>query len=121
ATGTLRRHPDVAWHKKPEDIARLQATQQKLLDHALGILKPGGTLVYSVCSLQPEEGEQQIAKLLAEQKNISLQPIHAVDLGLPAECVTAKGEIRTLPCHVAELGGMDGFYAAVLKKTVIPA
>jgi len=116
ATGTLRRHPDVAWHRKPEDITRLRETQHKLLHHALGILKPGGTLVYATCSLQPEEGEGQIAELLREHKDVTLLPIKAADLGLPPECVTAKGEIRTLPCHLAELGGMDGFYAAKLIK-----
>jgi len=116
ATGTLRRHPDVAWHRKPEDIARLRETQAVMLRHALAILKPGGTLVYAVCSLQPEEGEQQIQQLINERKDVSLLPIRAAEFGLPAECVTPKGEIRTLPCHLSELGGMDGFYAARLKK-----
>lgn len=116
ATGTLRRHPDVAWHRKPEDIARLVETQAQLLNHALGILKPGGMLVYAVCSLQPEEGERQISQLLKDRKDVSLSPIKAAELGLPPECVTAKGEIRTLPCHLAELGGMDGFYAARIMK-----
>jgi 16S rRNA (cytosine967-C5)-methyltransferase len=116
ATGTLRRHPDVAWHRKPEDITRLRETQHELLLHALGILKPGGTLVYAVCSLQPEEGEQQIQQLLNERKDVNLLPVRAAELGLPAECVTSKGEIRTLPCHLSELGGMDGFYAARLNK-----
>ncbi|MDE3016860.1 MAG: 16S rRNA (cytosine(967)-C(5))-methyltransferase RsmB [Pseudomonadota bacterium] len=116
ATGTLRRHPDVAWHRKPEDIARLMETQKKLLMHALGILAPGGTLVYAVCSLQPEEGERQIRQLLEEHKDVTLMPIKAAGLGVPEECVTSKGEIRTLPCHLSELGGMDGFYAAVLRK-----
>lgn len=116
ATGTLRRHPDVAWHRQASDIPRLVETQKTLLAHALEILKPGGKLVYSVCSLQPEEGERQIEQLLKERKGVSLTPINAADFGLPAECVTAKGEIRTLPCHLTELGGMDGFYAAVLVK-----
>ncbi|MDE3059529.1 MAG: 16S rRNA (cytosine(967)-C(5))-methyltransferase RsmB [Pseudomonadota bacterium] len=114
ATGTLRRHPDVARLRQPEDIARLTATQGKLLRHALDILKPGGTLVYAVCSLQPEEGEKQIDQLLDERKDVTL--VSAPELGLPAECISARGEIRTLPCHLAELGGMDGFYAAKLKK-----
>ena len=116
ATGTLRRHPDVAWHRRPEDIKRLRETQASLLRHALGILKPGGTLVYAVCSLQPEEGEQQIAQLLNECKYVNLLPANAAELGLPGECMTQKGEIRTLPCHLAELGGMDGFYAVRLRK-----
>ncbi len=116
ATGTLRRHPDVAWHRKVSDISRLVEAQKGMLWHALDILKPGGKLVYSVCSLQPEEGEQLIAQLLNERKDVRLMPVRATELGLPEECVTGKGEVRTLPCHLAELGGMDGFYAAVLKK-----
>jgi 16S rRNA (cytosine967-C5)-methyltransferase len=116
ATGTLRRHPDVAWHRKPEDIARLVETQAKLLRHALNILQVGGTLVYSTCSLQPEEGEEQITAILAECKNISLVPVLPETLGGMSECITKRGEVRTMPFHLAELDGMDGFYAAVLIK-----
>ncbi len=116
ATGTLRRHPDVAWHRKPEDITRLSETQHKLLHHALNILKSGGTLVYSVCSLQPEEGEQQITKILAERDDISLVPVSPATIGGMKECLTKRGEVRTLPFHLGELDGMDGFFAAVLLK-----
>lgn len=116
ATGTLRRHPDVAWHRKPEDIARLAETQGKLLRHALGILKDGGMLVYSTCSLQPEEGEEQITALLAERKDVELVPVTSALLGGMSECITPRGEVRTLPMHLPDLGGMDGFYAAVLLK-----
>lgn len=116
ATGTLRRHPDVSWNKSPEDIARLTITQKKLLHHAMEMLKPGGTLVYSVCSLQPEEGEKQIAAFLKDRKDCVLVPVTAEQIGGMKECLTKKGELRTLPCYLAEQGGMDGFYAAVLKK-----
>jgi 16S rRNA (cytosine967-C5)-methyltransferase len=116
ATGTLRRHPDVAWNKKPEDIERLCASQKKLLHHAFDMLKPNGILVYAVCSLQPEEGEHQITTFLKEQKNATLVPVEPAVIGGLKECITARGEVRTLPCHLAELGGMDGFYAAVIKK-----
>ncbi len=116
ATGTLRRHPDVAWHRKPDDITRLAETQHKLLHHALNILKSGGTLVYSVCSLQPEEGEQQITKILAERDDISLVPVNPPTIGEMKECLTGRGEVRTLPFHLGELDGMDGFFAAVLLK-----
>lgn len=116
ATGTLRRHPDVAWHRKPEDIPRLTQTQAKMLHHALDILKPGGMLVYSVCSLQPEEGEQQISTLLAKRHDVTLNPVSPAILGGLRECITPRGEVRTLPCHLAEMDGMDGFYAAVLTK-----
>ncbi len=117
ATGTLRRHPDVAWHRREEDITRLIETQKKLLHHAFDMLKPGGTLVYSVCSLQPEEGEDQITNLLKERKDVALKPVDASVLGGMKECITKRGEVRTLPCHLAEHDGMDGFYAAVLTKT----
>lgn len=116
ATGTLRRHPDVAWHRKPEDIARLAETQHKLLHHALNILKSGGILVYAVCSLQPEEGEQQITSILSERKDISLLPVDPSIIGGMKECITKSGEVRTLPFYLAELDGMDGFFAAVLLK-----
>jgi len=116
ATGTLRRHPDVAWNRKPEDIGRLVVTQAKMLRHAFDMLKPGGTLVYSVCSLQPEESEQQITALLADRKEATLVRVNPDVLGSLNECITARGEVRTLPCHLAELDGMDGFYAAILTK-----
>lgn len=116
ATGTLRRHPDVAWHRKPEDIARLVETQAKLLRHAFGILPVGGMLVYSTCSLQPEEGEEQITALLAERKDAMLVPVKPETLGGMSECITPRGEVRTLPFHLGELDGMDGFYAVVLVK-----
>jgi 16S rRNA (cytosine967-C5)-methyltransferase len=116
ATGTLRRHPDVAWHRKESDIARLAQTQYQLLNHALDMLKPGGKLVYAVCSLQPEEGEDQITKILAERKDIVLSPVKKDMIGGMEECITRRGEVRTLPCHLAKNGGMDGFFAALLIK-----
>mgnify|MGYP002381773461 CR=1 FL=1 len=116
ATGTLRRHPDVAWLRKPQDVERLIATQTRLLRHAADTLKPGGKLVYSVCSLQAEEGEHQISALLAERSDMRLEPVDASVVGGIAECITPRGEVRTLPCHLPELGGMDGFFAAVLIK-----
>lgn len=116
ATGILRRHPDVGWHRKAEDIARLAETQHKLLHHALNILPSSGMLVYSVCSLQPEEGEQQITRILTERDDVSLAPVDPAVIGGMKECITPRGEVRTLPFHLAEIGGMDGFYAAVLVK-----
>ncbi len=113
ATGTLRRHPDVAWNRQPDDVKRLCATQNKLLRHALNMLKPGGQLVYAVCSLQSEEGEGQITNLLAKRNDAVLEKINIPAL---ADYTTARGEIRTLPCYMADSGGMDGFYAALLTK-----
>jgi 16S rRNA (cytosine967-C5)-methyltransferase len=116
ATGTLRRHPDVAWLRKESDIKRLIETQYTLLCHAFDMVRPGGILVYSVCSLQPEEGEEQITRFLKERSDVSLNPVEPAILGGMTECITPRGEVRTLPCHLAELDGMDGFYAAILSK-----
>lgn len=116
ATGTLRRHPDVAWLRRPDDVERLKATQARLLRHALDMLHAGGRMVYAVCSLLPEEGEDQISTLLAERKDVTLQPVDPALMGGLNDCITTRGEIRTLPCHLADLDGMDGFYAAVLEK-----
>lgn len=116
STGTARRHPDVVWHKQPEDIERLKEIQYKLLNHALDILKDGGILVYAVCSLQPEEGEQQISRILSEREDISIVPVEPAMVGGLKEFITGRGEIRTLPFYFAEIGGMDGFYAVVLSK-----
>ncbi|MEX2642346.1 MAG: transcription antitermination factor NusB [Acetobacterales bacterium] len=115
ATGTIRRHPDIAWLKRPDDVAALAAEQSRLLDAALGMLTPGGVLVYAVCSLQPEEGPERIAAVLNTglAERIPLSPDE-----LPAlhEAVTAEGDLRTLPCHWADRGGLDGFYAARLRR-----
>jgi 16S rRNA (cytosine967-C5)-methyltransferase len=116
ATGTIRRHPDVAWLKRPEDVAKLADLQARLLRAAMPMLRPGGRLVYCVCSLQPEEGPQQIARLLAEGAPLAREPIAAAEVGGLVELVTADGDLRTLPCHLGESGGLDGFYAARLCR-----
>jgi 16S rRNA (cytosine967-C5)-methyltransferase len=111
ATGTIRRNPDIPYLKFAADIATLAAVQARLLTHALTLLKPGGHLVYSTCSLEPEEGEAQIQKLLAAHAEMALAPIRADELGVPPEIVTPAGMLRTLPFQA---GGMDGFFAARL-------
>ncbi|GAB4193392.1 MAG: transcription antitermination factor NusB [Thalassobaculales bacterium] len=115
ATGTLRRHPDVAHLKRPEDIGRLAALQARLLRNALAMLRPGGTLVYCVCSLEPEEGPGVVEAALAEGIAQRL-PVAAGEIGGLAECLTPAGDLRTLPCHLAAAGGLDGFYAARLRR-----
>jgi 16S rRNA (cytosine967-C5)-methyltransferase len=112
ATGTIRRNPDIPYLKSEADIAALAAAQAKLLSHALGLLAPGGHLVYATCSLEPEEGEEQIQALLAERSDAALLPIQADELGIPAEAITPQGMLRTLPFQA---GGMDGFFAARLS------
>ncbi|WGF89917.1 RsmB/NOP family class I SAM-dependent RNA methyltransferase [Marinivivus vitaminiproducens] len=116
ATGTIRRHPDVAWNKTPDTMAQMTDTQKRLLDRAASWLEPGGTLVYAVCSLQPEEGPDIVAAVLAERSELERQAIAPDERsGLPVD-VTEEGAIRTLPCHLAEQGGMDGFYIARLRR-----
>jgi len=116
ATGTLRRHPDVARHKNPAEITKLAGVQARLLRAALPMLKPGGILVYCTCSLEPEEGIDQIAALLEEGAPLRRLPIRPEEVGGMTELITADGDLRTLPCHLASLGGMDAFFAARLEK-----
>ncbi|MSP47998.1 MAG: MFS transporter [Alphaproteobacteria bacterium] len=113
ATGTLRRHPDVAHLKSPADVQRLSALQDRLLDHTVGLLPPGGLLVYCVCSLEPEEGPERIARLLGT--GAPVEPVPVTSAEVPAEMVR-DGFLRTLPCHWKDRGGMDGFFAARLRR-----
>jgi 16S rRNA (cytosine967-C5)-methyltransferase len=120
ATGTIRRHPDILRLKRPEDIAALSDLQTRLLDNAVQLLRPGGTLVYCACSLEPEEGSDQIARLLAREPRLARAPIKPGEWGIAPDWITPDGDLRTLPFHLpdarAELGGLDGFYAARLVR-----
>jgi 16S rRNA (cytosine967-C5)-methyltransferase len=113
-TGTLRRHPDIAWLKDEEDVSRLTLTQDRLLVHALELLKPGGTLVYAVCSLEEDEGPARITALLGRAPKIDRMPVRPDELPGLAEAVTPAGDVRTLPSMWADRGGLDGFYIARL-------
>jgi 16S rRNA (cytosine967-C5)-methyltransferase len=121
STGTIRRHPDVAWLRQEVDIAALAALQKRLLQKAVALLRPGGTLVYCTCSLEPEEGEQAISALLAAEPAMRRAPVDAGEVAGLAEIVTAEGDLRTLPSHLRHgdprLAGLDGFYAARLVKS----
>jgi 16S rRNA (cytosine967-C5)-methyltransferase len=121
STGTIRRHPDVAWLRQEADIGALMALQKRLLQKAVALLRPGGTLVYCTCSLEPEEGEQAIAALLAAESSVRRAPIEAGEVAGLGEILTVDGDLRTLPCHLPHqdprLGGLDGFYAARLVKS----
>ena len=80
STGTIRRHPDVPWLKRSADITSLAALQRRLLDHAITLTKPGGTLVYCTCSLEPEEGADVVADLLAREQSVRRVPIAAAEV-----------------------------------------
>ena len=112
ATGTFRRHPDVLWAARPGDIAKLAGVQSRLLDAAAERVRAGGRLVYCVCSLEPEEGEAQAADFLRRHPSFARAPIGAGEGGAPEEAVTPEGDLRILPSHWAEAGGMDGFFVA---------
>ncbi len=116
ATGTIRRHPDLPWLKKPADLAKLTALQDRLLANAVAMTKPGGVIVYATCSLQPEEGIARIEALLAAGAPVERMPIAASEIGGLADLLTPEGDLRSLPFHLGEKGGMDGFFAARLTK-----
>ena len=109
STGTIRRHPDIGWLRQEADIAPLVALQQRLLQRAVSLLKPGGTLVYCTCSLEPEEGEQAIL-LPATEPSMRRAPVDAGEVAGLSEIVTAEGDLRTLPCLLPRdeprLGGL---------------
>jgi 16S rRNA (cytosine967-C5)-methyltransferase len=120
STGTIRRHPDIPWLKSEADLRKLVALQARLLDHAPTLLKPGGTLVYCVCSLEPEEGEQAVAALLERNRDLRRSPIRPEEISGLAELLTPEGELRTLPCQLPDpnprMAGLDGFYAGRIVR-----
>lgn len=120
ATGTLRRHPDGAVGKKAEDVVSLAAIQRRLVDQAIRMLRPGGLLVFSTCSLEPEEGPDQIRRLLLIDAPLDVVPATPDELFGMAEIVTPEGYVRTLPSHLKledpRLSGLDGFFAARLRR-----
>jgi 16S rRNA (cytosine967-C5)-methyltransferase len=121
STGTIRRHPDVAWLRQEADLAALTSLQKRLLQRAVALLRPDGTLVYCTCSLEPEEGEAAISTLLAAEPSLRRVPVDPSEVGGLAEIINPEGDLRTLPCHMPHsdprLGGLDGFYAARLIKS----
>jgi 16S rRNA (cytosine967-C5)-methyltransferase len=120
STGTIRRHPDIPWLKRAADVAALAALQRRLVAQASELTKPGGTLIYCTCSLEPEEGVEIIRDLLDHNPSLRRQPISADEIHGYPEWLTADGDLRTLPCHLPDpdsrMGGLDGFYAARLQR-----
>ncbi len=120
STGTVRRHPDVPWTKTPEDVRKLANLQAKLLDHAVTIVRPGGLVVFSNCSLDPLEGETVSHDLLAKNPAIELVPVTKEEVGGIAELITPEGFVRSTPADLPHenpaLSGMDGFFAARFRR-----
>ena len=116
ATGTIRRHPDIPYLKRPADLAAMAETQARLLDHAVGMLAPGGVLIWCTCSLLPEEGEMRIDALLRGGAPVARDPIRGDELPGLADAITPLGEVRTLPSHWPDRGGLDGFHVSRLRR-----
>ena len=115
-TGTARRHPDVIWNKTPAAVASITQVQDALLKNAATMVKPGGMLVYACCSLQPEEGPKRIEAFLRRRPTWARQPVGKGEVAGTADFITADGDLRTLPSHWADRGGIDGFYIARLVR-----
>jgi 16S rRNA (cytosine967-C5)-methyltransferase len=118
ATGTIRRHPDLPYLKSASAITRLAEKQGRLLAHAATFVKPGGALLYSVCSLEPEEGESVVDAFLAATPTFARAAISPDAIGGQGAFITPAGDVRTLPCHWPDHGGLDGFYIALLRQRV---
>jgi 16S rRNA (cytosine967-C5)-methyltransferase len=116
ATGTIRRHPDLPWIKGAADVTVSAGAAYELLEAGAALVEPGGTLVFAVCSLEREEGEEQIAAFLSGHAEFERAPVTAADVFGHEEWITPEGDLRTLPCHLGDKGGMDGFYAARLRR-----
>jgi 16S rRNA (cytosine967-C5)-methyltransferase len=120
STGTIRRHPDVPWLKRAADMAALAAVQRRLIERAVALTKPGGTLIYCTCSLEAEENEIVIAELLARDTSVRRVPFISAELFGQDDFISADGDLRTLPCQLPDpdprFAGLDGFYAARLVK-----
>ncbi|WP_375644322.1 RsmB/NOP family class I SAM-dependent RNA methyltransferase [Bartonella sp. MR100HLJHH] len=124
STGTIRRHPDILWTKSRDDIVKLAALQNDLLVAAISLVKVGGRIIFSNCSLAREEGEDLIEKILSTRNDIVLEPIYPEEMGALAHLLCG-GMLRTTPadfCHKnfdaekTAFLGMDGFFAARLRK-----
>ncbi len=117
ATGTIRRHPDLPYAKDGSEFGQLIEQQGQLIDHALTLLKPGGRLVFCTCSLLPDEGEVQVEGALARHPSVSVDREASKKDWIAPDWLTEEGGIRLRPDYWADLGGMDGFYMAVLTKS----
>lgn len=112
-TGVIRRHPDIKWRRTPEEPARMAATQERMLETLAERVRPGGVMVYAVCSLEPEEGERLVSRFLGKRPGWRRLPWDRAQEGdLPA--ITSKGDLSSEPAR----DNMDGFYAARMLRRV---
>lgn len=116
ATGTIRRHPDLPWIKSAADITASTRLQEEMLEAAAEMTAADGVLIYAVCSLEPEEGVEQVESFLARHKEFSRAGLRKEEVFNDGTLISREGDLRTLPCHWAVQGGMDGFYAARLRR-----
>ena len=119
STGTTRRHPDVLWTKGPEDVAKLAALQEKMLRHAVTLVKPGGIIVFSNCSLDSLEGEELVVRVLKDHPELARLPVNPKNWPGLETAISPLGEFRTTPAMLPAgenfVGGMDGFFASVIQ------
>ncbi|WP_427025102.1 RsmB/NOP family class I SAM-dependent RNA methyltransferase [Aureimonas ureilytica] len=120
STGTIRRHPDVAYTKDETELSKLAEVQARLLARAADLVAPGGLLVFSNCSLDPIEGEETVAAFLASRTDYTVEPVREEEVPGLGEAVSASGFLRTTPAMLKrdtpELSGLDGFFAARLRR-----
>ena len=117
ATGTIRRHPDLPYRKDASSIAMLAKIQTAILDRAASLVKPGGLIVYTVCSLEPEEGEAQAAAFLESHTGFEHESLRPEEIGGQGKFINENGDLRTLPSmEIGSQMGLDGFFAARLRR-----
>jgi 16S rRNA (cytosine967-C5)-methyltransferase len=116
STGTIRRHPDVMQLKTPKEVAKLVEVQKRLLNAAIEMVRPGGLIIYCLCSLETQEGSNLAKSYQNNSATIEHIPITSKEIGGHDEFVSKAGDLRTLPSHLSEQGGMDGFFATRFKR-----
>ncbi|WP_263484215.1 RsmB/NOP family class I SAM-dependent RNA methyltransferase [Mesorhizobium sp. CA8] len=121
STGTVRRHPDVPWTKTMADVEKLADLQRRLLAHAVGLVRSGGRIVFSNCSLDPIEGEELCRAFLAGKPGVAADPIRTGEFAGLDPFLTSDGTLRTTPADLAlespGISGLDGFFAARMRRT----
>src|SRR5690606_18265487 len=120
STGTVRHHPDVPWTKGPQDVGKLAALQARMLARAVALVRPGGTVVFSNCSLERAEGEALLDAFLAANPHVAADPVRPGEFPFRDPFLTGAGALRTTPAMLKmatpALSGLDGFFAARLKR-----